>query len=123
MEKDKFQDLIQKFDLKNDITENPNIWVGHAKIGYNNNQPTIYEAKKILLDFFEEFIEEYEPTPEEIKNIIKRWENFHPYQSVREQDQPMFVSKTENRITVAVIWPWQLKQDVASLMVYEGELN
>ena len=122
MEKDKFQDLIQKFELKNDITKNPNIWVGHAKIGYNN-QPTIYEAKKILLEFFDEFIEEYEPTPEEIKNIIRRWENFHPYQNVREQDQPMFISKTGNRIIVAVIWPWQLKQDVASLMVYEGELS
>jgi len=121
MEYEKLKELIQTFELKNDLTENPNIWVGHAKIGYRN-RPTIYEAKKILLNFFDNFIEEYEPTPEELKKTISRWENFHPYQSVREQDQPMFVSKTENKIIIAVIWPWQLKPGVASLMIYEGEL-
>lgn len=122
MEDDKLQDLIQKFQLKNDLTKNFNIWVGHAKIGHRD-KPDIEQAKKILIGFFDEFIEEYEPTPDELKDVLAQWENFHPYQKVRELDQPMFVSKTEKDIIVAVIWPWQLKEGVASLMVYQGEME
>jgi hypothetical protein len=117
----KFQELVDRFGLKNDLTDNFNIWVGHAKIGFRD-APKIEEAKKILLEFFEEFVEEYEPTPEHIKNLMKQWENYHPYQNIRELDQPMFISKGKESVTIAVIWPWQLKDGIASLMVYQGRL-
>jgi hypothetical protein len=115
----KINELIQKFNLKNDLTKNFNIWVGHAKIGYKG-RPSIEEAKSILLEIFDEFLEEGEPTPENIKKTLKQWENFHPYQNAREIDQPMFFSKRNNKIFIAVIWPWQIKEGVASLMLYQG---
>ncbi|RLG11711.1 hypothetical protein DRN73_04590 [Candidatus Pacearchaeota archaeon] len=120
MNNPKINELIKKFNLKNDLTKNFNIWVGHAKIGYRN-RPSINEVKKILLEIFDEFIEEYEPTPERLKETLSQWENFHPYQKVREIDQPMFVSREGEKIIVAVIWPWQIKEGVASLMLYEGK--
>ena len=60
-------------------------------------------------------------TPEELEKTLAQWENFHPYQKVREIDQPMFISRDGNNITTAVIWPWQIKEGVASLMLYEGK--
>ena len=121
MDEARFQELVQRFKLKNDLTDNFDIWVGHAKIGFRE-APKMEEAKKILLEFFEEFIEEYEPTPEKVKTLLKQWENYHPYQNVRELDQPMFISKNGDEIIIAVIWPWQLKDGIASLMVYKGRL-
>jgi len=121
MEQEKLQELINLFRLKNDLTENCNIWVGHAKIGFRKS-PTIEEAKSILLGYFDEFIEEFEPTPQNLKKIMVQWEGYHPYQKVREIDQPMFISRNENEIIVAVIWPWQIKEGTASLMIYSGEL-
>jgi hypothetical protein len=117
----KVKELIEKFNLKNDLTKNPNIWIGHAKIGYRN-RPKIDEVKRMLLEVFEDFIEEGEPTPEHLIEILKQWEDYHPYQKVREIDQPMFVSKTSNAIYIVVIWPWQIKEGVASMMLYKGEL-
>ena len=123
MDDERFRLLIKEFDLKNDLTKNPNIWVGHAKIGFRN-RPSIDDAKKILLGFFEDFIEEYEPICEETRKILSQWEtDAHPYQKVRELDQPMFISKTNNTVVVAVIWPWQFKEGVASLMIYQGKLQ
>ena len=52
MDKIKIVELISKFNLKNDLTKNINIWVGHAKIGYRN-RPNIEEAKRFLLDIFD----------------------------------------------------------------------
>lgn len=121
MDETRIQALIDKFSLKNDLTKNPNIWVGHAKIGYRN-RPNIEEVKRLLLEIFDDYIEEGEPTPEDLIEIIKQWEYFHPYQKVREIDQPMFISKSPNTIFVAIIWPWQIKEGVASLMLYKGEL-
>ena len=120
MDNQKINELIEKFNLKNDLTKNFNIWIGHAKIGYRK-RPSIEEVKKILLELFDEFIEEYEPTPERLKKTLEQWENFHPYQKVREIDQPMFISREGDKIIVAVIWPWQIKEGVASLMLYEGK--
>lgn len=122
MDENKVQEIIEKFNLKNDLTENKNIWVGHAKIGYRNRL-NLEEAKRFLADFFQEYIKENEPTPEPLRGMIKKWEDFHPYQKVRELDQPMFISKKEKRIVVAVIWPWQIKEGIASLMLYVGELE
>ncbi len=122
MDEIKIQDLINGFDLKNDLTKNPNIWVGHAKIGYRNH-PKIYEVKKMFLELFEEYVEEGEPTPKHILEILKQWEDYHPYQKVREIDQPMFISKNKNKIYIVVIWPWQIKEGVASIMLYKGELG
>jgi hypothetical protein len=121
MDKVRIQELIDKFNLKNDLTKNPNIWTGHAKIGYRN-RPKIDEVKRLLLDIFDEYIEEGEPTPEHLKEVLQQWEYFHPYQRVREIDQPMFISKDQNTIFVVVIWPWQIKEGVASLMLYKGEI-
>jgi len=121
MDNTKIQEIIDKFNLKNDLTKNPNIWIGHAKIGYRN-RPNIEEVKKLLLDIFDFYIEEGEPTPEYIKKIMGQWEDFHPYQKVREIDQPMFISKNQNTIFIAVIWPWQIKENVASLMLYKGKI-
>lgn len=115
----RINELIKQFNLKNDLTKNFNIWVGHAKIGYKG-RPSIEEAKSILLGIFDEFIEEGEPTPENMQKTLKQWENFHPYQNVREIDQPMFFSKKNNKVFVVVIWPWQIKEGVASLMLYQG---
>lgn len=121
MEEEKLQELVNLFRLKNDLTENFNIWVGHAKIGFRKS-PTIEEAKSVLLGYFDEFIEEFEPTPQELKKTMIQWEGYHPYQKVREIDQPMFFSRKGNQIIMAVIWPWQIKEGVASLMIYSGEL-
>lgn len=122
MDKEKIKELIEKFNLKNDLTANKDIWVGHAKIGYRNHLK-MNEAKRFLMDVFEEYIEEGKPTPEYLEGIMKQWEDFHPYQKVRELDQPMFLSKEGSSIFVAVIWPWQIKEGVASLMLYQGNLN
>ncbi len=122
MEPEKFQELIKDFELKNDLTDNIKIWVGHAKIGFRK-RPSIDDTKRILLKYFEDFIEEYEPTPEKISKIMPQWEDSHPYQKVRELDQPMFFSIKGDSIIVAVIWPWQIKDGVASLMVYEGKIK
>lgn len=119
MDPEKKKELIEKFNLKNDLTKNVNIWVGHAKIGYRNRL-SLQEAKEILEDYFDQSIKEGESTPEEIQKIMNQWENFHPYQKVRELDQPMFISKKDDKVIVAVIWPWQIKEGVASLMIYEG---
>ncbi len=121
MEQEKLQELITSFQLKNDLTENKNIWAGHAKIGFRN-KPSIEETKSILLKYFDQFIEEFEPTPSELKEILIQWEGYHPFQKVREIDQPMFICKTGNKITVAVIWPWQIKEGVASLMIYNKDI-
>ena len=121
MDETKIQELINKFNLKNDLTKNLNIWIGHAKIGYRN-RPNIEEVKKLLLDIFDDYIKEGEHTPESLKETLKQWEDFHPYQKVREIDQPMFISKDQNTIFVAVIWPWQIKEGVASLMLYKGKI-
>ncbi len=115
------KELIKKFNLKNDLTQNFNIWVGHAKIGYRN-RPSIEETKEPLKKIFDEFIPEGVPTPENLKKTLSQWENFHPYQHVRELDQPMFISKDNENIFVAVIWPWQFKKGVASLMLYQGKV-
>ena len=120
--KKEIQELIEKFNLKNDLTDNKGIWVGHAKIGYRN-RPNIEQAKEYLKEIFPEYIEENQPTPEYLVEIMKKWENSHPYQKVRELDQPMFVLKEDNQIYVAVIWPWQIREGVASLMLYVGEMN
>lgn len=122
MDKTKIKELIEKFNLKNDLTPNKNIWVGHAKIGYRNRL-TIEEAKNFLSDMFQTHIKEGEPTPKELIEILEQWEDYHPYQKVREIDQPMFISQKENIIFVAVIWPWQIKEGVASLMIYQGEID
>ena len=121
MDIDKINELIAKFSLKNDLTQNFNIWVGHAKIGYRD-RPTIEQAKETLKQIFENFVPEGTPTPESLKKTLAQWENFHPYQHAREADQPMFYSRSKNGvdITVAVIWPWQIKNGVASLMLYQG---
>lgn len=121
MEQERLQELISLFRLKNDLTENPNIWIGHAKIGFRKS-PNIEEAKSILLGYFKEFIEEFEPTPQELKKTLSQWEDYHPFQKVREIDQPMFISRNGNKIIVAVIWPWQIKEGTASLMIYNGEI-
>ena len=113
--------LVEKFNLKNDLTENIRIWVGHAKIGYRE-RPKIEEAKKFLSEHFKNFIPEGTPTPESIKKSLAQWENFHPFQKVRELDQPLFYTIEGQRITLAVIWPWQMKKGVASLMLYEGRV-
>lgn len=49
MEQQKLDEIINLFRLKNDLTENFNIWVGHAKIGFRKS-PTIEEAKKYFSD-------------------------------------------------------------------------
>jgi len=116
---EKVNELIRQFDLKNDLTKNFNIWVGHAKVGYNG-KPSIEETKTTLLHLFDEFIEEGEPTPENFKKTLKQWEDFHPYQNVREIDQPMFISRQGDKVFIMVIWPWQIKEGVASLMLYQG---
>lgn len=121
MEQEKLQELIDSFQLKNDLTENENIWSGHAKIGFRD-RPSIDDAKCVLLQYFDEFIEEFEPTPSELKEILSQWEGYHPFQKVREIDQPMFICRKENTITVAVIWPWQIKEGTASLMIYHKEI-
>ena len=113
-------ELIQRFNLKNNLTQNFNIWVGHAKIGFEG-KPSIEETKTILLDLFDEFVEEGEPVPRHLQKTLAQWEDFHPYQKVREIDQPMFISRQENKAFVVVIWPWQIKEGVASLMLYQGE--
>jgi hypothetical protein len=119
MDIERINELIARFNLKNDLTQNFNIWVGHAKIGYRD-RPSIEEVKQILKEMFEEFIPEGTPTPENLKKTLAQWENFHPFQHAREIDQPMFLSKKGNEITIAVIWPWQIKDGVASLMLYQG---
>lgn len=121
MDIDKINELIAKFNLKNDLTQNFNIWVGHAKIGYRD-RPTIDNVKEMLKGVFDTFVPEGQPTPEELKKTLAQWENFHPYQHAREIDQPMFFSKSKDKteVTVAVIWPWQIKEGVASLMLYQG---
>jgi hypothetical protein len=119
MDIEKINELIAKFNLKNDLTQNFNIWVGHAKIGYRD-RPSIEDVKKILNEMFDEFIPEGQPTPENLKKSLAQWENFHPFQHAREIDQPMFISKKDNEVTIAVIWPWQIKDGVASLMLYQG---
>ncbi|MBD3247037.1 hypothetical protein GF378_00255 [Candidatus Pacearchaeota archaeon] len=123
MDFDEIKELIERFNLKNDLTKNFNIWVGHAKIGYRD-KPGIEETKKVLQEIFDEFIPENQPTPEEMKKTLKQWENFHPYQHAREIDQPMFYSKSKDNseIVVAVIWPWQIKEKIASLMLYRGKI-
>lgn len=121
METEKLQELIASFQLKNDLTENINIWAGHAKIGFRG-RPSIDDAKCTLLKYFDEFIEEFEPTPPELKKTLLQWEGYHPFQKVREIDQPMFLTRKGNQIVVAVIWPWQIKEGVASLMIYKGEI-
>ena len=121
MENQELNKIIEKFDLKNDLTENPDIWIGHAKIGFRN-RPSIKEAKKILKEFFNEIIQENQETPEELKKTLKQWENYHPFQHVRELDQPMFIKKGKENIIIAVIWPWQMKKGIASLMLYKGKI-
>ena len=122
MEEEEFVDnLVEKFELKNDLTQSIKIWVGHAKLGYRN-RPNIEDAKKILLGMFENFIPEETPTPEKILKSLAQWENFHPFQKVRELDQPLYYTIKDKKITVAVIWPWQMKKGVASLMLYEGRV-
>lgn len=120
--KNQINKLIKTFNLKNDLTKSFNIWVGHAKIGYKR-RPSIEKTKKILSKLFDEFIEEGTPTPKDIKKILKQWENFHPYQKVREIDQPLFISKEGKNIFIAVIWPWQIKEGIASLMLYQGKIK
>ncbi|MEM4230616.1 MAG: hypothetical protein QXF25_01965 [Candidatus Pacearchaeota archaeon] len=117
------KEQIEKFNLTNEVTENPNIWVGCGVIG-GEGQPSIEEAKKILEEKFGKCIADSgQETPEWLVKTLKQWENYHPYQHVREKDQPLFIKKLDNgRIVVAVIWPWQIKKGKASLMVYKGQL-
>lgn len=121
MTEDMIKEIVEKFNLKNDLTENIRIWVGHAKIGYRD-RPSFEEAKELLEKNFATTIKEGEPTPENLKKSMSQWENFHPFQKVRELDQPMYYSLDGQKLIVAVIWPWQMKQGVASLMLYEGRL-
>lgn len=119
MVKDMIKEIVEKFNLKNDLTENIRIWVGHAKIGYKD-RISIEDAKKLLENQFNNKVTEGEPTPEKLKKSIMQWENFHPFQKVREIDQPLYYNIDGQKLTVAVIWPWQMKHGVASLMLYEG---
>lgn len=114
-------ELVEKFSLKNDLTENRNIWVGHAKIG-REGRMSMQEAKNFLSQIFEHLVEEEKQTPEELRKTLSQWENSHPFQKAREIDQPMFFKKEGNKILVAVLWPWQMKKDVASIMVYNGDI-
>lgn len=117
------KDPIEKFELNNKITKNPNIWVGCGKIG-GKGQFSIPEAMRVLEANFGNCIAEAgEETPAWLEKTLKQWEDFHPYQHVREKDQPLFIKRLENnKVVVAVIWPWQIKRHMASLMVYEGQL-
>ena len=121
MTEDIVEDIVNKFNLKNDLTENIKIWVGHAKIGYRD-RPSIESAKELLKQHFKNFIEEGTPTPENLRKSLSQWENFHPFQKVREIDQPMYYKIDGQRLTVEVIWPWQMNKGVASLMLYEGRI-
>lgn len=114
-------ELIHQFKLDNTYTINRNIWVGHASIGISKAF-TISKAKSYLSSRFSEFIRENEQTPIWIIATLKQWENIHPFQSVREVDQPLFIKRFPNgKILIAVIWPWQFREGVASILVYEGE--
>jgi hypothetical protein len=119
MEEITFETIIEKFKMKNDLTVNPNIWMGHAKIGYHN-RITIPETKEMLSKYFPEQIPEGTPTPEELKKTLDQWKDAHPFQQAREEDQPMFIKRGGENIEIAVIWPWQMKEGVASLMLYKG---
>ena len=121
MENLTFEKIIEKFNMKNDLTNNPKIWMGHAKIGYRG-RIKMMETKELLSKYFPEHIPENIPTPEELKKTLAQWENAHPFQHVREEDQPMFIKRKGNKIEIAVIWPWQMKEGVASLMLYKGEI-
>lgn len=116
-------ELISKFGLTNEYTENLSIWVGHAAIG-GKGQPTMEEAKQILSRLMGDCVaDKGQETPEWISKTLEQWQNFHPYQHVRERDQPLYVKKLDNgKVIVAVIWPWQIKKNIASIMVYEGDL-
>lgn len=120
MEK-RFKDLIDLFGLKNDLTPNKYIWVGHAKIGFRERM-TIEKAIELLKGRFQDYIAPGEETPKELLKTIEQWEEAHPFQRVREHDQPMFLFREGGHVIVAVIWPWHMKEGVASLMVYEGAL-
>ena len=115
-----FRKIVKIFNLKNDLTLNSNIWVGHAKIGFRN-RPSIEEAKKILSNYFGELVVENGPTPKHLKRSLSQWENYHPFQHVRENDQPLFMKRKDGEIVVAVIWPWREKKGIASLMLYKGD--
>ena len=121
MSEEVIKNLVKRFNLKNDLTENIRIWVGHAKIGYRD-RPTIEEAKEFLSQNFENSVPEGTPTPEALRKSLSQWENFHPFQKVREQDQPMYYKIDGQKLIVVVIWPWQMKKGVASLMMYEGRV-
>lgn len=121
MPEEVIKNLVEKFNLKNDLTENIRIWVGHAKIGYRD-RPTIQQAKDILVKQFENHVPEGIPTPERLRKSLTQWENFHPFQKVRELDQPLYYKINGQKLIVAVIWPWQMKKGVASLMLYEGRV-
>lgn len=114
------KELIEKFELKNDLTNNPNIWVGHAKIGFRKRLK-INEAKEILSRYFEHHIPENMSIPSEWEKTINQWEDYLHFQKVREIDQPLFMKKKGKEAIVAVIWPWQIKEGVASLMLYKGK--
>jgi len=115
-----FHEIIHRFNLVNDYTDNENIWVGHGRIG-NIGCPDIEEAKIILTKHLGDEIAENEETPEWIKKTLFQWENAHPYQHIHEKGQPLFAKRlNNNKIIVAAIWPWQIKKNIASLMVYEG---
>lgn len=121
MTEDMIDNLVDTFNLKNDLTENIKIWVGHAKIGYRD-RPSIEEAKQVLAEHFENKVPEGTPTPENLRKSMTQWENFHPFQKVREIDQPMYYKIDGKKLVLAVIWPWQMKKGVASLMLYEGRM-
>lgn len=120
MDKELFYQIIHRFNLVNDYTDNPNIWVGHGRIG-NLGCPRIEEAKQILEKHLGDEIAEDETTPEWIRKTLSQWENAHPFQHIHEKGQPLFAKKFESgKIIVAAIWPWQIKKNIASLMLYEG---
>ena len=121
MDEIRLNELIDTFNLKNDLTKNENLWIGHAKIGYRKRMD-LNEAIEFLKDYFQEHIPQGQKTPEYLQEILKQWEGIHQYQKVREADQPMFFSKANNKVYAAVIWPWQIREGVASLMLYVGEL-
>ena len=120
MDKTLFYQIVHRFNLKNDYTNNSNIWVGHGRIG-NLGCPNMTEAKKILTDYLGDEIAEEESTPEWIKKTLVQWENSHPFQHIHEKGQPLFAKKHDSgKVTVAAIWPWQIKENIASLMLYDG---
>jgi hypothetical protein len=120
---DILNELIAKFKLSNDYTENKDIWVGHASIG-EEGKPSIDEAKNFLSEKFNGCLADSgTKTPDWIIKTLEQWHDFHPFQNVREIDQPLFVKKLDDKkVVVAIMWPWQIKEQIASLMVYEGKM-